>query len=333
MSINRETLVEWVQHFSAQQIVVVGDVILDEYLIGKATRISREAPIPVLEFESRREIPGGAANPAVNIAALGARAAQVGVIGADHEGGRLRAALEERGVQVGSLLVNPEQETTVKTRVMAQMGLRFPQQVARLDRLPREPLSVETETLVAEMLAAELPTASAVLFSDYQLGLNTPAVIRASEGAALRVADTQGSFDKYAGFDALKCNADEAQAYLRRDLESEEDFAEAARELFAMFGLKRCMVITRGALGATLATADETHLCPAPAISEVYDTVGAGDTSVAVMALTLAAGASPEAAVTLANIASGLVVQRVGNYAPSASELITAIRGEAGDKH
>jgi len=332
MTARSEMLLEWIAHFSAQRIAVVGDVILDEYLIGKATRISREAPVPVLEFESRREIPGGAANPAVNIAALGALALQVGVIGADREGSALREALEARGVNTQAVLITPEHETTVKTRVMAQMGLRFPQQVARMDRLPRGLLSIETETQIADMLAAQLPDASAVLFSDYQLGLNTPTIIRASENAALRVADTQGQFDKYTGFDALKCNADEAQAYLRRALESDEDFEEAARELFDLFSLKCCMVITRGALGATLATAEETLLCPAPAISEVYDTVGAGDTAVAVMTLALASGASPEAAVMLANIASGLVVQRVGNYAPTASELTAAIRGEAGGK-
>ncbi len=333
MAISPETLISWLQHFSAQQVIVVGDVILDEYLIGKATRMSREAPVPVLEFESRREIPGGAANPAVNIAALGAQAIQVGMIGADREGTALREALEARGVDTSSVYVNSKQETTVKTRVMAHMGLRFPQQVARLDRLPREPLSIEAETQIAEAIASRVPAASAVLFSDYQLGLNAPAIIRASENAILRVADTQGNFDKYAGFDALKCNAVEAQTYLRRDLENDTDFAEAARELFTMFGLKRCMAITRGALGATLATAEETLLCPAPATSEVYDTVGAGDTSVAVMTLALASGANPEAAVMLANIASGLVVQRVGNYAPNMSELITAIRGEAGGKH
>src|SRR5215213_4101615 len=124
-----EDLKPLVARLRRQRIVVLGDVILDEYLIGRATRMSREAPVPVLEFEERRLIPGGAANPAANICALGSTAVLIGVRGDDADGATLQNVLHERGIDAD--LRFDGRATTVKTRVMAQMGLRFPQQVAR----------------------------------------------------------------------------------------------------------------------------------------------------------------------------------------------------------
>jgi rfaE bifunctional protein kinase chain/domain len=319
-----------VEHFRRLRVVVVGDVILDEYLIGRAVRLSREAPVPVLEFEQRQLIPGGAANPAVNTAALGAQTTQVGLIGADAEGEALEEALRGRGV-TPRLIVDGGRGTTVKTRVLAHMGLRFPQQVARLDRLSRAPLDDASSAAVGAALEQAGRGADVVLYSDYQLGLITPA-LAALPFTGLRVADSQGSFEKYSGFDAVKCNADEASAWLGVRLEGDAAFAGAAQALFAQLKLRRCMVITRGADGATVADAGGAAHCPAPATSEVYDTVGAGDTAVAMLALALAAGAVPADAVRMANAASGLVVRRVGNYAPGVDELSAALAAAESDR-
>ncbi len=312
-------------------MIVLGDLILDEYLIGKTTRLSREAPIPVLEFEQRRLIPGGAANPAANVVALGSEAIQIGIIGADTEATALRQVLQARGIDVKALVVASGRPTTVKTRIMAQMGLRFPQQVARLDKLTREPISPPVEHELRALLADRIAGASALLLSDYHVGLLTPSLVEtaralAQETKLLITADAQGELGKYAGFSVVKCNADEARDYLRRDLRGDEEFAAAAVELRATLGLQIGMVITRGADGATVATADGATHCPAPAITDVYDTVGAGDTAIAVITLALAAGAALTDAAMLANYASGLVVRRVGNYAPSPEELAEAIR-------
>lgn len=322
-------LLDWVPRFAGLRVLVIGDVILDEYLIGRATRMSREAPVPVLEFESRQLIPGGAANPAANIAALGGEAVQVGVVGADNEATLLRQVLQAQRIDTGGLVVDAARPTTVKTRVMAQMGLRFPQQVARLDKLSREPISPAVERGLLGLIEARLNGADAVLFSDYHGGMLTPSLIervRERAGETLLASDAQGEFDKYAGFGVVKCNADEARAYLRRDLRTGDDFAAAARELRRTLKLTVGMVITRGAEGATLATADDQAAhCPAPATTEVYDTVGAGDTAVAVLTLALACGAPPADAVMLANFASGIVVRHVGNYSPTPDELRAAI--------
>ncbi len=322
-------LKSWIPKLAGQRILVIGDMVLDEYLTGKATRLSREAPVPVLEFESRQLIPGGAANPAANIVALGSAAVQVGIIGSDTAGTNLRQVLQARGIDTHHLIVDSGRPTTVKTRIMAQMGLRFPQQVARLDTLSREPVGAAVERQVRAAIDKTIESADAVLLSDYHTGLLTPSLvnmIRRLGKDKLLTADAQGSLDKYAGFALVKCNADDARDYLRRDLRGDEAFAEAANELCQKLKLTGGLVITRGADGATAATADgATAHCPAPAVSDVFDVVGAGDTSIAVLTLALAAGASYPQAVTLANYASGLVVRRVGNYTPTPDELAWAL--------
>jgi rfaE bifunctional protein kinase chain/domain len=322
-------LKSWIPKLAGQRILVIGDVMLDEYLFGKTTRLSREAPVPVLELESRQLIPGGAANPAANIVALGSTAVQIGIIGSDTAGTNLRQVLQARGIETNCLTVDSGRPTTMKTRIMAQMGLRFPQQVARLDTLSRQPVGAAVERQVRAVIDKEIASANAVLLSDYHTGLLTPSLVntvRKLGKDTLLTADAQGSLDKYAGFTLVKCNADDARNYLRRDLRGDDSFAKATRDLCQKLKLTGGMVITRGADGATLATANgETSHCPAPAVSDVFDVVGAGDTAIAVMTLALAAGASYVQAVTLANYASSLVVRRVGNYTPSPDELAWAL--------
>jgi len=332
---NPADLAAWIPRLAGQRICVVGDVILDEYVTGRAARLSREAPIPVLEFESRDYIAGGAGNPAANIATLGSHAGLIGVIGADAEGTTLRSVLLARGIDVSGLVIDADRPTTLKTRLLAQMGLRFPQQVARIDRLSRQPIRRPIETALLHQITTALPTADAVLFSDYHGGLITKRLITAAQSSGrLTTADAQGELTKYTGCAIIKCNADDAAAYLGRPLHTDADFAAAASTLSAALRVTRGLVITRGADGATLAEpppADQPNALPhiqhipAPAITDVYDTVGAGDTAIAVMTLAVSVDAPLTMAVLLANYASGIVVRRVGNYAPTPHELAAAL--------
>jgi rfaE bifunctional protein kinase chain/domain len=322
----RERLLALIDGMARVRLVVAGDLILDEYITGRADRLSREAPIPVLEFEGRRYVAGGAANPAVNGAALGAAVRLIGVVGADAEADALRAVLSEVGIVHDALLTDTARPTTLKTRIMAHMGLRFPQQVARIDRLSRAPIDGTIAVEAERAIARALNDTDALLFSDYRGGMLTAPLVRAGLEAArargvLSAADAQGDFDKYRGIDVIKCNADEAAAHLGRVLSGDAAFAEAARALYDALGVRLAMIITRGADGATVADAVGVAHCPAPAVTDVYDTVGAGDTAIAVLTLALASGATAVEAVTLANSASGIVVRRVGNYAPSQDEL------------
>jgi rfaE bifunctional protein kinase chain/domain len=312
------------------RVVVVGDLILDEYITGRAERLSREAPIPVLEFERRMHVAGGAANPAANIARLGAAVRLIGVAGADAEADALRSVLTAAGIPPDDVLTDPARPTTLKTRIMAHMGLRFPQQVARIDRLSRAPIDADTARAAQLAIAAALPDAHALLFSDYRGGMLTTALVRAGLDEArargvLTAADAQGDFDKYRGIDVIKCNADEAAAYLGRALTDDAAFGDAARSLYEALAVRRAVIITRGADGATAADASGVSHQPAPAVTDVYDTVGAGDTAIAVLTLALAAGGTLAQTVALANSASGIVVRRVGNYAPHRDELRAAL--------
>ena len=314
-------------------MLIVGDVLLDEYVSGRPTRMSREAPVPVLEFESRRHIPGGAANPAVTIARLGSQALLAGVTGDDDAGQQLRESLQAQDIDCAALICEAGRATTLKLRIMAQMGLRYPQQLARIDTLSRAALSQESADRLLARVKALADAVDALLVSDYCIGLLTPDLVEELRraGVTLLAVDAQGELDKYHDFSLVKCNAEEAAGWLGRSLATDADFAAAARDLGKRLRVTGAMVITRGPQGATLATATgEVGHCPAPVVSDVYDVTGAGDTAIAVMTLARAAGADWTSAVKLANVASGLVVQRVGNYAPDPEELRKSLGAAAG---
>ncbi len=323
-------LVDCVPRLAGKTVLVIGDVMLDEYITGAATRMSREAPVPVLELESRRFIAGGAANPAATIVGLGSRALQVGVVGEDEAGPQLRQLLREGGIDADGVITCAGRPTTVKTRILAQMGLRFPQQIARIDTLTRKPIDADAEAQIMDCVSAQIEAVDAVLLSHYHGGLLTPGLVKrlrelCAEHDALLTADVQGDFKTFAGLDVIKCNADDARQALNRALETDDDFAAGALDLRRHLGIKRTTIITRGGEGATLAEGAIAAHYPAPRVSDVYDTVGAGDTAIAVITLGLAAGLSARDAVMLANTASGIVVRHLGNYAPSPDELRRSI--------
>lgn len=321
-----EALLRVLDGFSGRHITVVGDAILDRYLIGQSVRLSREAPVPVLELQERREILGGAANPAANLARLGAVVSFVSALGEDETGRTLRQLLEEKGIQHTSCITLPKRNTAEKTRILARSGLRSPQQLARLDRgARRQPLAAEEEAQLCDAIH-QMPKVEAVLCSDYGGGALSPRVLeavreKAGEDSARLTSDAQAQLAKYQGFDLVKCNAAEAAAELGRTLQSDDDFSSAAKELRQGLACS-ALVITRGAAGATLAEGNSTaeHIA-APAVTDVFDTVGAGDTAIAILTLALVSGAPPPEAVHLANIAGGIVVRHFGNYTPTIAEI------------
>ncbi len=327
----RHPMVSSVAGLAGKTVLVIGDVMLDEYIIGKPMRMSREAPVPVLELDSRRYIAGGSANPAANIVSFGSRAILAGVIGADDAGARLLQILEDQGIDAGGLIRCADRPTTVKTRILAQMGLRFPQQVTRIDTLTRREIDKETESQLLAFAARRIDSLDAVLLSHYHGGLLTLTLVQqlrdlCQRAGVLISADVQGEFEAFGGLDVIKCNADDAQRYLKRELTGDDDFSQAARELASDLGIMQAAIITRGSRGATVAGGGAIRHCPAPNVSDVFDTVGAGDTAIATTTLALRAGLSAAAAVTLANYASGIVVRHLGNYAPTPEELMRSIR-------
>ncbi len=313
-----------------RRVMVLGDLFLDEYIVGRATRLSREAPIPVLEFTRRFHLPGGGANPAHNIQSLEGSAQQVGVIGQDEAGEKLLRSLEGIGIDTDGVVVDPSHSTTTKMRVVAEGTLVFPQQVARIDRLDPKPIERAIEEKMISYLEINIPQADAVLLSDYRAGVVTEGIVAASLDLARRfhkliTVDSQGDLHKYRHFDLVKCNRREAEVTLGYPLEGEKDFQRAGEDFLEKLEIG-IVLITRGGEGMSLAGQDGLYLhLPAANLSEVFDVTGAGDTVIAVATLAMAAGIDLVEAAHLANYAAGLVVRKLGNATATQEELAWAI--------
>lgn len=330
MDKSKQRLLDLIPRLGGHTVLVIGDLFLDEYVLGEATRLSREAPIPVLEFLRRFYVPGGAANPAHNICALGGEAVVVGLIGNDPAGEQLLSELRRVGIDPSGIVVDATRATTTKTRILAEGSLRFPQQVARIDHVDRRSLDQEIEAELVAQIQAFMPRVEAILVSDYQSGVATPAVVQAAQriaqaGGKLCTVDAQGAFHKYVGFHLIKGNRQEVETVLGRSLRNDEDYRQAGEDLLRQLNAKAVM-ITRGAEGLSVITRNWGY-CHQPAAnrSEVFDVTGAGDTVIAVATLALLAGANFVDAARLANYAAGLVVRKLGNAVPSLDELCWAI--------
>ncbi|GIV98512.1 MAG: ribokinase [Herpetosiphonaceae bacterium] len=323
-------LAEQVALLAGRRIVVAGDIVLDEYLYGRAERLSREAAIPVLEFRRRQLILGGAANPAQNIVTLGSTAVLAGLVGQDRTADELLELIEKTGIERSCIIVDTHRPTTLKTRVLAEVPLIFAQQLARLDRLDRRPIEGALETRALELLEREIPQADAVLCSDYRTGFLSDRLVAKIGMLCKRcevplVVDSQGRLDVYRGADIIRCNADEAASYLGIPLHDEESFRQGLAEMLRRLDAE-VIIITRGSEGFSLQGRSQPYVhVPALPIGEVFDATGAGDTFIAVVALGIAAGLQPLDAARIANVAAGLVVRHIGNAVVRADELRRAL--------
>lgn len=310
--------------FQQAQVLVVGDVMLDRYWHGKASRISPEAPVPVVKVGGNEDRPGGAANVALNIAALGSAATLTGIAGQDEAGEELARRLRAAGV-LCHFQLSTQAPTITKLRITSQH-----QQLLRVDF--EEPFAAEdVEQLQARAIAAML-SSQVLILSDYGKGTlgNTQALIQAARERAIPVVvDPKGhDFRKYRGATVITPNLSEFEAVVG-PCASEEELVAQGQQLRTALELD-ALLITRGEHGMTLLQAERPafHL-PAQA-REVFDVTGAGDTVVAVLAAALAAGQSLEAATALANLAAGLVVAKLGTAAISGPELRRAIQLQEG---
>jgi D-beta-D-heptose 7-phosphate kinase/D-beta-D-heptose 1-phosphate adenosyltransferase len=309
--------------FPGQRILVLGDVILDWYWWGQASRLSPEAPVPVVRKQRTTLQPGGAGNTAANLAALGARVSLFGVTGADAHADELRTALTAHGVDAGGLVVDPSRPTTTKTRVIAAH-----QQVVRVDEESTGPIS---EAIAADVLKAvrnELTNAGAIVISDYAKGFLTPPLLDAVIGEARRVgkrvfADPKGAdAARYRGVFLLKPNRLELGLLTGLPADTHAEILAAGSRLAASMPGTHILV-TEGSEGMTLFADSQPseHLAPAP--RQVFDVTGAGDTVLAVTAMAVTAGASWSQAMELAAEAAGIAIGQMGSVAVSLSQLQT----------
>ncbi len=314
------------RELAGRKVLVVGDVVLDRYVLGRATRLSREAPVPVLVHEESFSLPGSAANPARNIRALQSQAVQVAAVGQDAAGEELTSLLADAGVDTDSVLRLPDRTTTVKQRFLDRGSLRYPQQLARVDWLDPDAMPARHLGRLAREIETRLPQVDAVLVSDYQGGTIAGPVLDAclaagAAGSTPICVDAQTDLWRYRGVSLVKCNREEAAGALGRALVDESDFEAATDEILDRLEAE-IVVITRGDRGVSVRDRRAGYVyLPAPNRSEVFDVVGAGDTVIAIMTLGLVAGWSAHLAATVAQLGAGVVIQRLGNATPSYEDL------------
>lgn len=306
---------------SQQTILVVGDVMLDHFVIGSVERISPEAPVPVVRFAREEYRLGGAANVAANLRALGARVELVAITGDDAEGGRLRTELQRMGIGISGLVADPSRCTTRKTRVVTSRN----QQVARIDYESDASVDGQAATSLIDNIVRLSAGAQAVLISDYQKGVITQAIAAAGIAAAHRHGIPVTVDPKvphaawYAGATLVTPNHHEAEAITHLKTRTDAEVTACATRL-AELARSENVLITRGEHGMWLHTPHGDSAFPAEA-REVADVTGAGDTVIATLTAALAAGAPLEEAARLANRAAGIVVGKFGPATVTVAEL------------
>ncbi len=323
---NPEVLIQAIKNFRNKRILVFGDLMLDRFVFGSVSRISPEAPVPVVEIKKENTCLGGAANVAANIRSLGGIPVPLGVLGHDFEGNCLREEFRALGSPVGGLIVDKDRPTSVKTRIIAHH-----QQVCRTDREDRSQISNAVQLRVAEKFKAALPSVDAVIVSDYAKGLISTSLLRRtlplakSTRKVVCVDPKMKDFSAYKPATVITPNTAEAERASGITVSCTRDLVRAGRKILNESGIEH-LLVTRGEEGMALFESDfrVTHI---PTVAqEVFDVTGAGDTVISTLALSLVSGLSILEAAILSNIAAGIVVGKLGTASVTPEELIAAIR-------
>ena len=325
--VNRKRALEIIANFPASRVLVLGDLMVDHFIWGKVSRISPEAPVPVVEVTKENLMMGGSGNVVSNIHAIGGQVAVAGVIGPDGMGDWLRAKLQQMNIDTGGLVREGERPTTVKTRIVAHG-----QQMVRYDRESRQGVRPDSIDLIIEYIMSILDGLQAIVISDYNKGIVTDRLLdgvrRVVSGRRIPVCvdPKRNDFTVYRDFDVITPNHHEAGRAVGVENTHElnegrqAEIARIGREILKQYGF-RAVLITRGEAGMDLYERGgrDFHI-PAEA-KEVFDVTGAGDTAIGVFALSLASGATFREAAYLANKAAGVVVGKIGTATVSPAEL------------
>jgi D-glycero-beta-D-manno-heptose-7-phosphate kinase len=312
--------------FTGRTVVVVGDLISDEYLFGKPHRISREAPVLILRFAQRQVLLGGAANAAHNVHALGARVVPIGAVGRDAVGEELVALFRAAGMPTDGIVAEAGRTTPVKTRVMAGGYQSTRQQVVRLDREPAGELMATSEDALLARLSTLGARADAILISDYGYGTVTSRIFERVRALARRTGaivsvDSRYQLPRFPGVTAATPNEAELAQLTGMPTDDEQGVDKAGRQLLERLDA-RLLLVTRGSQGLALLERDgATTFMPIHGTDEIADVTGAGDTVISTFTLALASRAAPAEAAALANAAGGLVVMKRGTATVARDEL------------
>lgn len=333
---SRERLLKIVDLFPQARVLVVGDFILDEYVWGSVTRISPEAPVPVVNVKRESFLPGGSLNVANNIRTLGGTVFPCGVLGRDLEGRLLVRGMRKLGIETGGVIQDRARPTTIKTRVIAHS-----QQVVRFDREKMEPISSRDAQKILQFVRRKMKTVHAVIVEDYGKGVIEPFLLRPllalvkKFGKPILVDPKEKHFDLYQGVTAITPNRVEAYGAFNRSVNGREprstgERGERSLEEVGQGLLKRlrsrAVLITLGEEGMALFEKSRPTVKIPTTAREVFDVSGAGDTVIAIFGLGIAVGASLWEAAVLSNLAAGIVVGKLGTATVEPEELKEAIR-------
>jgi len=315
------SLARTIDEFPRTRVLVIGDIIMDEYIWGDVSRISPEAPVPVVDVKRETKMLGGAGNVVSNIASLGGEAILCGVVGDDATGRQVMKMVKNLGVTTEGILQEPNRPTTIKTRIVAQH-----QQVVRFDRESRKQIRTEIAQKLIGFVSKMRKDIHAIVVSDYAKGVISPQVMKglrdlvADSGIVLGVDPKKSNFALYKGIDVITPNHHEASAFSGIEIVDDETLVRAGKQILR--DLKcRSVLITQGKDGMTLfeKKGDPTHI---PTVArKVFDVTGAGDTVISTFCLGLAAGMDLKAAAIISNFAAGIVVGEVGTSTVKAEDL------------
>ncbi len=331
MDINREKLKSIVKNLNQAKILVIGDLALDEMVYGDTERISREAPVLILQHTHTKYILGGASNAAHNVSEInGGKVSVIGVIGDDYQANDLINAFNDAGINCSSLIKDKTRKTITKTRISGSCSHSITQQIVRIDRQTNAPLSAETELKLIAEAEKLIPEHDAVILSDYHIGTLTDKVVRSIVDIAHKynkkvIVDAQKDLSRYKGITSMTPNLPDTQKHAGFYLKNKEDFLKAGNLLLEKTGCE-AVLITCGADGMVVIEKNNhyTHI-PVFNKAEVFDVTGAGDTVTAVYTLALAVGAEPVYAAIIGNIAAGIVIKQYGCATTTIDEIINSI--------
>jgi D-glycero-beta-D-manno-heptose-7-phosphate kinase len=326
----QERLTAIVRRFPQSKIVVVGDLVADQFLFGEISRVSREAPVLILRYERTETTPGGAANCACNLAALDATAVIIGVVGEDEAGSALIDKLRAANVDCGGIVSAPSVRTTTKVRVLAGQSHSTRQQVIRIDYEGQPLADDDLRERLRSRMKEEIATADALIISDYNYGLADAQMVEAIREATSErnipvLVDSRFGLARYTGFTSATPNEDEVEQVLGQQFTDATQLETAGTTMRRQLNY-RALLVTRGSHGMLLLEDGAEPLCiEAIGAREAVDVTGAGDTVIATYALALAFGSTFADAAHLANHAGGLVVMKRGTATINRQELLSSV--------
>ncbi len=331
MNIDKEKLVSCIKKITEPKVLVVGDLALDEMIYGDAERISREAPVLILQHTRTKLILGGASNAAHNVATLNAgKVGVIGVSGDDYYSELLFDTFEKANIDWSKIVKDKSRKTIVKTRISGSITTSITQQIVRVDRQSKGRISEETEEKVIKNIEKVLPDYDAVILSNYHIGSLTDKIIKfttdyANKLGKVVVVDAQRDLGDYKNVSSMTPNLPDTEKSVGFKIESEEDLKRAGSMLLKETNAKS-VLITCGADGMFVAKPNDDYTkIPVFNKSEVFDVTGAGDTVTAVYSLALAAGIDPVYSAIIGNVAASLVVRQFGCATTTVEELLTAV--------